>query len=419
LTERTRRTLVALTAAAVLCSGGLAAPGASAHTRSISHSSWRLDDEGARVKLRIPRLELTRVALDAPPEDPALSALAGRYLADRLALRTEQGRCARTGPVEPRKADEGWAAFAWRVDCPGGRPDAIETAILLDVAPSHLHFARLARPDGKITERVLTDAEPAWALPRMDDPNRGEAASVPVGTSIASYVLLGIDHIVTGWDHLAFVLALLLISRSLGEVARVVTGFTIAHSVTLALAVLGFVHPRVAAVEAVIGFSVALVAAESAWNRGGRGGAIPAAAAGGLALCGAAALADVGNVPTATLLGLAVFSGCYFGLLEHTDRPERIRGALAFAFGLVHGFGFAGILGDMDLPTHRLVPALLGFNLGVEVGQLAVVAVTWPLLRLLARPAGGRWGELLIDRLTAALCGVGVFWFITRAFGAG
>ena len=144
---------------------------------------------------------------------------------------------------------------------------------------------------------------------------------------------------------------------------------------------------------------------------------MPWVAAGGLALCALLALADRGNVPLMTLLGLAVFSGCYFGLLEHTTRPERVRGVLAFAFGLVHGFGFAGILGDMQLPTDRLVPALLGFNLGVEAGQLAVVALAWPLLRLLARPANGSWRDFVLDRLAAALCGIGVFWFVARTFG--
>ena len=408
----------ALIALAALLWGGLSVGRAEAHTRSISHSSWRLEEDGARVKLRIPRLELTRVALDAPPNDAALSALAGRYLSERLLLHTAGGPCRPVGPVETRKADEGWAAFAWRVVCPTSAPEAIETAILLDVAPSHLHFVRLALPDGKITERVLTEAKPAWVLPIRTD-GVADPASPSPESSLWSYLMLGIDHILSGWDHLAFVLTLLIISRTLGEVARVVTGFTIAHSLTLALAVLGFVHPHVAAVEAVIGFSVALVAAEYAWARAGRGRAIPAIAAGGLVLCALLAIADVGNVPLATLAGLALFSGCYFGLLERTERPERIRAALAFAFGLVHGFGFAGILGAMQLPTDRLVPALLGFNLGVEAGQLAVVLLAWPLLKWLAHSANGRWNDFVLDRLAAALCGVGVFWFVARTFGAG
>ncbi|HIG18403.1 MAG TPA: aminotransferase class III-fold pyridoxal phosphate-dependent enzyme, partial [Candidatus Handelsmanbacteria bacterium] len=137
--------------------------------------------------------------------------------------------------------------------------------ILLDVAPSHVHFARLSLPSGKVTERLLTEANPIWELPDVAQPGAAEAGAEAVGSSVSSYVLLGVGHILTGWDHLAFVLALLILAGSLGEMARVVTGFTIAHSVTLALAVMGFVHPQAAAVEALIGFSVALVAAENAW----------------------------------------------------------------------------------------------------------------------------------------------------------
>jgi hypothetical protein len=392
------------------------ASGAGGHTRSISHSSWRLDETGARVKLRIPRLELTRVGLDAPPQDSELSALAGRYLANRLLLRAGASGCARAGGIEQRRADEGWAAFAWRYECAAGPPTAIETRILLDAAPSHLHFARLSLDSGRITERVLTDADPAWEIPDSSPAGNGERA--PAGSKLRSYLLLGVEHIVTGWDHLAFVLALLILAGTLGEMARIVTGFTIAHSVTLALAVLGFVHPQAGAVEAVIGFSVALVAAENAWAPGGRGRAIPLAAVGGLALCGALALAGVGNVPAAVLLGLALFCGCHFALLERSERPARIRGALAFAFGLVHGFGFAGVLGEMELPTERLAPALFGFNVGVEIGQLAVVSLAWPLLRGLERLAEGRWYRLTVDFASAAICAIGIFWFVTRSYSA-
>ena len=112
-----------------------------------------------------------------------------------------------------------------------------------------------------------------------------------------------------------------------------------------------------------------------------------------------------------TLLGIALFCTCYFGLLERTERTARLRVALAFAFGLVHGFGFAGVLAELELPTHRLAPALFGFNVGVELGQLAAVALFWPLLRALAR-----FG-LVAETASAAVCGLGLFWFATRAYG--
>ena len=390
---------------------------ADAHTRSVSYSSWRLEEDGARVKLRIPRLELTRIALDAPPDDPALSARAADYLVGRLLLRSGETACQPIGAATQRSADEGWAAFSWKFSCPGGAPDGVETAILLDVAPSHAHFARVSLPGGRVRERVLTESAPAWAFAATAADAEADAGFE--GSSIGSYMLLGVEHILSGWDHLAFVLALLILAASLGEMARVITGFTIAHSVTLALAVLGFVHPEAAAVEAIIGFSVALVAAENAWALSGRGRAVPIASVGLLVMCAIFAVAGYGGVSAMSLLGLALFSGCHFALLERSERPARIRAALAFAFGLVHGFGFAGVLGEMQLPTERLAPALFGFNVGVELGQLAVVAVIWPLLHGLERLADGRYYRITIDAASAGICGLGLFWFVSRTFGAG
>ncbi|MEW6272720.1 MAG: HupE/UreJ family protein, partial [Thermodesulfobacteriota bacterium] len=115
---------------------------------------------------------------------------------------------------------------------------------------------------------------------------------------------------------------------------------------------------------------------------------------------------------------LALFARCHFALLDAAARPEGLRAVIAFAFGLVHGFAFAGILAEMELPRDRLVPALLGFNVGVELGQLAVVAAVWPLLRWVARrDAAGRAERTVAELGSAAICGVGLFWFLTRAFG--
>ena len=99
------------------------------------------------------------------------------------------------------------------------------------------------------------------------------------------------------------------------------------------------------------------------------------------------------------------------------ERPEQLRAAVAFAFGLIHGFGFAGVLSELFLPTDRLIPALLGFNIGVELGQLGLVALAWPLLRALGRVRNGRLAGIVTEVGSAVICGLGVFWFITRNFG--
>jgi hypothetical protein len=386
---------------------------ASAHSRSVSYSSWTLDDAGARVRVRIPLLELSRLAMD-PDFDVGSGGPAARYLASHLSMSAGGEPCAvREAPLALR-APQGWAHFQWRVDCAASGQRVIESSILLREAPSHMHFARIAGADGGGLERVLLESEPRWVLTGGDA--SGGTASAQ-GTDLLGYVTLGVEHIASGWDHLAFLLALLLLAGSLREVAGLVTAFTAAHSVTLGLATLGWVRPEAAAVEALIGFSIALVAAENAWLLGGRGRVVPSLVTLGLIALFAFALSGVGVVSPATLLGLALFSGCHFGLLERAERPARLRAAVAFAFGLVHGFGFAGVLAQMQLPTDRVVPALLGFNLGVEIGQLAIVALIWPVLRGIERASPLRWHRGVAEVGSAAVFGLGLYWFLERWVG--
>ncbi len=381
----------------------LVAP-ASAHTRSMSYSLWDTDDSGAMVRVRVSRLELTRLALD-PVRSPADDAETARLLAAAVQMRAGGEVCQPASPPRRTAASEGFLAYVWRVDCGSAGPRSIASRLLLDAAPSHLHFARVRRPDQPAVEKVLTEAQPVWYL---DDAARPESHAATM--SVGGYIGLGIEHILTGWDHLAFVVALLLLAYTLRDIAALVTSFTIAHSITLGLAVAGVVEPEGHVVEALIGYSIALVGIENAWLVAGRGVVLP------LLLVTTLVLMCFGGtaLPAQALLGLALFTACHFALLRVTPGAARLRAAVAFAFGLIHGFGFAGIMMELDLGNVRLAPALFGFNLGVEIGQLGVVLLVWPLLALLRRSAAAnRWA---IDLGSAAVTGLGLFWFLTRSY---
>jgi HupE/UreJ protein len=173
-------------------------------------------------------------------------------------------------------------------------------------------------------------------VPRVLIPERPSSTEV-----IKTYTVLGIEHILLGIDHLLFVLALLLLVRSVGKLVATVTAFTVAHSITLGAATLGFVRVPSAPVEAVIALSILFLATELA-RRGARTG-------------------DAGGL------------------------TERLPWIVAFSFGLLHGFGFAGALSEVGVPAHAVPLALLFFNVGVELGQLmfiaAVLAVGWLIAR--------------------------------------
>ncbi|MGH7818483.1 MAG: HupE/UreJ family protein, partial [Candidatus Binatia bacterium] len=132
------------------------------------------------------------------------------------------------------------------------------------------------------------------------------------------------------------------------------------------------------------------------------------------ALGGALSIAGIGALPPLAWTGLALFSVCHFGLLSEGRERARVRAAVALAFGLVHGLGFAGILMEMDLPPERLLPALVAFNVGVEIGQFAFVLAAWPFLAWLAarhRP----WRLGLAESGSAFVLGLGLYWVIVRS----
>lgn len=387
----------------------VSAPSARAHERGTSYSSWEIRGRQARVVLRLTELDVSRFPW-AATAGAQLRARLGSYLAGHLLLFAGESPCTVSDGPLPLAAAPGTLLYEWQLTCPGQGPLRIRTTLLREVSPSHLHFAR-ARLDGApVAERVLSERGDIWEL------TGGDADEPDRGADLAGYVILGIEHILGGFDHLAFVLALLLLGGSMTEVAKVITGFTVGHSFTLAAMVLGYLRPDPAPIEALIGMSIALVAIENLWQLAGRRSRVPLTLTLVVGLLAVAAAFGYGRVPAMTLTGLALFVACYFRLLAMVADTASLRWAIAFLFGLVHGFGFAAVLDEAGLPPDRVVAALFGFNAGVEIGQLAVVAVVWPVLRVLAV----RWRALwawAVEAGSAAVLAVGFFWFVTRTYG--
>ncbi len=156
---RVRRFVLVLLA--LLCA--LAPRPATAHGRSLSYSSWKFTGDGALVRVRIPRLELTRLALDPvlePHKQPALI----RLLAEQVRLSSRGQPCAPAADPFPVAAPDGWVVYEWTLKCADPGAPVVSSTLLLDVAPSHLHFARVEMPDGSVREAVLSEAQTSWSL---------------------------------------------------------------------------------------------------------------------------------------------------------------------------------------------------------------------------------------------------------------
>ncbi|WP_074127638.1 HupE/UreJ family protein [Bradyrhizobium sp. NAS96.2] len=181
----------------------------------------------------------------------------------------------------------------------------------------------------------------------------------PVATGWLDFVKLGVEHILTGYDHLLFLLALLAIARGFWSVVKIVTAFTLAHSVTLTLATLGFIRVPERIVEPLIAATIIWVALEN------------------------------------------LFAAA----------PDRRRWMWSFGFGLVHGLAFASALGELELKGAALLRALVGFNAGVETGQLIFVVIALPLLTLMSQ---GRAAQLTPRLASIAAAAIGTYWLLER-----
>jgi HupE/UreJ protein len=395
----------------ILALGLMVADPAAAHTRSQSFSSWHIEDGQVRLSFSVQSLEVTRLGL-MENDSFALDKLLVKHLTPRITV-SVGGKACRTviGP-QARTARAGYLRAEWRFACPTEGPIEITNDAFFAVAPSHVHYARVRVGNGPPTEYLFTNSERRHLI--LTD---GQAQPQSRGASFVAYVVLGIEHILIGIDHIAFLLALLLLCRRVREVTFMVTGFTLGHSLTLSLAVLGLVTPNVPVIEALIGFTIALVAVEniSITSHTRNGIAVTA----GMVLATLVVLKILGQFgpPLVTLIGLTTFTLCYLLLTDTQEQAAQLRPMLTILFGLIHGFGFASVLMEMRLPTDRLVPALLGFNIGVEIGQLGIVAALWITGTLIVRRVPAADYRLAVDAASAALCALGLFWFVTRAWG--
>ena len=381
----------------------------SAHERSESFSHWSYAHGELNGVVTVRSREATRLAL--PGEGiGALVPILAAHLDKTIAANMDGAPCAATRHPYPLPSDAGYIRIGLEFRCPPGERLHIDVGTFFDVAPAHHHFIYIESQSGASREAILTASSHGLELD-LTSMNTKAAG-------FRQFVHMGILHIATGIDHLAFLLALLITARNPRQVLMIVTGFTLGHSLTLSLAVLGVVQANRGAVESLIGLTVALAAARNL-IRGEREGRIAALGA-------ASVIASMLLVPSAwrpdmpgmLIVSIALVAGCavWRGSMRSDAESVRARLMMAAGFGLIHGLGFAGALQDLHLPQQMLVYSLVGFNIGVEIGQLAAVAVAALLARAMmqfrpAPPAGGMPALVV----SALLLAVGTAWFLTRA----
>jgi hypothetical protein len=352
------RRLVRSAGAWLLLAPALCASPAQAHPMNVAYADVTLSEREVEVALSVNLFELGLLlgldrSRDGAVDEADLEAARPRirqYLADRVAVSSRGDPLPlEAGPLRIARASDGRAVLAASLRFRSQRPLAdvsIRCEPLVDLGPDHRTLARISRGT-EVEQFVFQQGAPYRA-----------AGAGPRGHAY-EFLRLGVLHIFTGYDHILFLVGLLLVGASLVEVLKIVTSFTAAHSLTLSLAAFGGLSLPGRLVEAGIALSIAYVALENLLGR----------------------------------------------------RLER-RWLVSFGFGLVHGFGFASALTEMHLPRAGLATSLISFNAGVEVGQVAIVLSVIPLLRLLRRsPAYGT----VTASASALILVTGLFWLYQRA----
>jgi len=379
---------------------------AAAHTRSESHSSWLIDGPVVHATFSVSDVEAKRVTRDGSrPTDPQLLA----YLTPRLSVTSEGKACRTSAPPRPLTAAPGYRRFEFQFICDSAAKMRLIDKAFFDLVSTHINFAQVQRANGDYVEQLITADDTGLDLASAEG-NDLESAG------IFRFIGMGIMHIFTGIDHMSFLLGLVLISRNLRDLVFVVTGFTIGHSLTLALAVTGIIRPHAEFIDALVALTILLIGAENLVVATHRPGTVALGVAIPLLMMTALRLSGIGLLPPLLLAGGALFAANYLMISGHLRDAGRIRLVVTLVFGLIHGFGFAADLLESRLPTRKLAEILVGFNLGVEAGQLTIVLLLTGAVMLLRRAHLTLSRAITVDVVSAGLIAIGTYWFIGRSF---
>ena len=382
---------------------------AHSHNRSQSFSDWEITDNIATAVFTAKSREITRLQSQS---NQSLDTLLVGHLISAISVSQDSLLCSCTEVVRPIPSALGYVRVRLVFDCGASLGDiSISINSFFNVASSHVHYANMSLNGEPSYQYLFTNKQ------RQHEITNQLATSSHWFDSITQFVLIGIEHIFGGIDHIAFLLALLLLLRSLKVLVWMVTGFTLGHSITLALAALGWIIPDLDIVEAAIGFTIALVAVQNIAVLTGNHRQITYFSVAGLLLIVLINL--IWNIGLSALssLGLALFTLAYLWNSADEHLSANLRLVTSVIFGLIHGFGFASALTETGLANTQLLPALLGFNLGIELGQIVIIAVVWALLQQIRQSRFLTDTRLVIDLVSAALCGLGLYWFIGRSYG--
>ena len=375
------------------------------HQRSESYSKWSVEEDESDTLVNV--AFTIRLSNLNKLEGPLVGEWEDRISAYIISSFTTDSDCLQEGKhrVMTSRADDIFRV-SWTLSC-NQILEEIKTNVFFDRDPTHSHIARYIYDSNLSTEKLFTTQTKTWNL--KDIYSSKESS---VNSSFKEYVLLGIKHISTGYDHLAFLFGLLLLNQRLKRLVLAITGFTLGHSLTLSLAVLDLVRPVNSFIEALIGFSIALLGLEFLIRHSKSNSTYVKNISYLLFFLFLLYFIFSEGSNSLGLLGLLVFSFCYL-MLVSKNLSSFFSLFIASIFGLIHGFGFGGFLFEVGFSEDNILKTLFGFNLGVEIGQLMAMSLFILIIFGISK-LDIKNKEYINPLLATLLVTLGTYWFVYR-----
>ena len=384
-----------------------------AHYFSESFSKWNVVDNKVEANFSLLTLESTRIFQVENyqkimfEENLSETDVFKIYLSQHLKVTSEGKSCSLVDEIKELNSQEGSLNLSLNFECPSNKEIKIINNALFNLVQSHIHIARIYIDNNLYTEKALFFNDQSIDLNEEKENNS-------FSNSFSKFFSLGLDHILSGYDHLLFILGLLLLVTNLKRLLLVITGFTIGHSLTLSLSVINIIQVKSSLVEALIGYTIMFVGLEYLYkeNNDHRVSMIFITTLSLLLLIFGNLINP--NFPYFLILGILLFSLGYFYLLKNLNSENNLLSIITIIFGLIHGFGFGGFLLGSKISSENIFSGLLGFNLGVEVGQIIFVLLILLIYKLLMTLKITKIIEVMKNLSFFAVVFFGFFFFIQR-----
>ena len=384
-----------------------------AHYFSESFSKWNVVDNKVEANFSLLTLESTRIFQVENyqkimfEENLSETDVFKIYLSQHLKVTSEGKNCSLIDEIKELNSQEGSLNLSLNFECPSNKEIKIINNALFNLVQSHIHIARIYIDNNLYTEKALFFNDQSIDLNEEKENNS-------FSNSFSKFFSLGLDHILSGYDHLLFILGLLLLVTNVKRLLLVITGFTIGHSLTLSLSVINIIQVKSSLVEALIGYTIMFVGLEYLYkeNNDHRVSMIFITTLSLLLLIFGNLINP--NFPYFLILGILLFSLGYFYLLKNLNSENNLLSIITIIFGLIHGFGFGGFLLGSKISSENIFSGLLGFNLGVEVGQIIFVLLILLIYKLLMTLKITKIIEVIKNLSFFGVVFFGFFFFIQR-----